>query len=222
MKTILCYGDSITWGYIPGDAGRYPLARRWPSVLQAEIGTGFQVVAEGLRGRYTVHDEPFRPGRNGAALLEPILETHSPVDLLVIFLGTNDVLHHGDMTASDAARGVEVLARIALGSETGPAGQAPRVMLVSPPRMGALSSELAELCHGDPARSAGFSRHYRAVAEARKLFFLDAADIVEPSPVDGVHLEEAGHAALGKAVAGEVLKIFRSQTTASGTGTPAA
>jgi hypothetical protein len=51
-------------------------------------------------------------------LLLPILETHSPVDLLIIFMGTNDVLHHGDMTASDAARGVEVLVRMALASET--------------------------------------------------------------------------------------------------------
>jgi len=222
VKTILCYGDSITWGYIPGDSGRYPLGKRWPSVLQDEIGHEFQVVAEGLRGRYTVHDEPFRPGLNGAALLEPILETHAPVDLLIIFLGTNDVLHHGDMTACDAARGVEVLARIALASETGPAGRAPGVMLVSPPRIRALSSELAELCHGDPARSAGFSRHYRAVAETRKLFFLDAADIVEPSPVDGVHLDETGHAVLGKAIAGEVLKIFQPQSVPADPGFPEA
>jgi len=178
-------------------------------VLQGELGHKFHVIAEGLRGRYTVHDEPFRPGRSGAALLEPILETHSPVDLLIIFLGTNDVLHHGDMTAYDAARGVEVLARLALASETGPANQAPKVLVISPPRIRALSRELAELCHGDPARSAGFSRHYREMADARKLHFLDAAEIVEPSSVDGVHLDETGHALLGRAVAGMVLRIFQ-------------
>jgi len=212
VKTILCYGDSITWGYVPGNLGRYALDRRWPSVLQSEIGYEFHVVAEGLRGRYTVHDEPYRAGRNGASLLQPMLETHSPVDLLIIFLGTNDVLHHAGVSAFDAARGVEVLARIALASETGPSEAAPRVMIISPPRIRTLSNELLELCHGDPSESENFSRYFLQVAEARRLCFLDAAEMVEPSSVDGVHLDEAGHAVLGKAVAREVLKIFGEKT----------
>jgi len=90
-------------------------------------------------------------------------------------------------------------------------------MVISPPRTGTLSRDLAELCHGDPARSAGFSRHYRELADTRKLFFLDAAEIVEPSSVDGAHLDESGHAVLGKAIAGEVLKIFQSQSMQSET-----
>lgn len=208
MTTILCYGDSITWGYIPGNLGRYALEKRWPTVLQEEIGKEFHVVAEGLCGRYTVHDEPYRVGRNGAALLQPILETHSPVDLLIILLGTNDVLHHAGLSAFDAARGAEVLAKIALASETGPSAAAPKVMIISPPRIRTLSSELLELCHGDPSGSENFSRVFRRLAEARKLFFLDAAAVVEPSRVDGVHLDESGLSALGKAVAGEVLTIF--------------
>lgn len=85
-------------------------------------------------------------------------------------MGTNDVLHHGDMTASDAARGVEVLARMALASETGPAERAPGVLIISPPRIRMRSPALAELCHGDPERSAGFSRFYREMADARQRF----------------------------------------------------
>ena len=188
VKTVLCYGDSITWGYIPGNLGRYPLDKRWPSVLQKELGNQFHVVAEGLRGRYTVHDQPFRAGRNGAALLQPILETHSPIDLLIIRLGTNDVLHRADLTAFDAARGVEILARIALASETGPADGAPRVMLIAPPRIRALPDELRELCRGNPSESGHFSRHFREIAARRQLYFLDAAEVAEPGSGDGVHL----------------------------------
>ena len=208
MKTILCYGDSITWGYIPGSAARFPLEKRWTSLLQHKIGDDYHVIAEGLCGRYTVLDEPYRAGRNGAMLLQPILETHSPVDLLILFLGTNDVLHHPGITAFDAARGAEVLARIALTSETGPAGKAPRVLLISPPRIRELSAQLSESCHGNPSCSDDFSRYFGQIADAHNLYFLDSAEHVEPSAVDGVHLDEHGHAVLGKAITGEVMRIF--------------
>ncbi len=212
MRNILCYGDSNTWGYIPGNLGRYPLEKRWPSVLQQVIGNKFYVVAEGLRGRYTVHDEPFRVGRNGAALLQPVLESHAPIDLLIIFLGTNDVLHHADLTAFDAARGVEALIKIAQASETGPSEGPPKLLLISPPRIGSLSDDLNRLCHGDPSKSNEFSSCFREMANSRNLPYLDASKVVEASPVDGVHLDEDGHSVLGKAVAEEVLRIFNTET----------
>ncbi|WP_428357015.1 SGNH/GDSL hydrolase family protein [Methyloprofundus sp.] len=198
MKTILCYGDSNTWGYIPGNNGRYPREKRWPSVLQRMIGAGFYVIEEGLCGRYTVHDEPFRVGRNGAALLQPILETHAPVNLLILFLGTNDLLHHVDITALDAARGIEVLAKIAQSSETGPLGNPPKILIISPPRIRKLSTELSQLCHGEPSKSVDFTQFFREIANERSLFFLDAAEILEPSPLDGVHLDEDAHLVLGR------------------------
>ncbi len=211
MKTILCYGDSITWGYIPGNLGRYPLNLRWPSVLQNELGREYHVVAEGLTGRYTVHEEPFRTGRNGATLLQPILETHAPIDLLIIFLGTNDVLHHAELTAFDAARGVEILGKIALASETGPSNEAPKIMIISPPRIRALSEELSLLCRGHPSNSEEFNRFFREMADTRNFFFLDASEIVEPSTIDGVHLDEEAHALLGKVVATQVISIFNAK-----------
>lgn len=181
-------------------------------VLQEEIGKNFYVVEEGLCGRYTVHDEPYRIGRNGAALLQPILETHAPVYLLILFLGTNDVLHHVDLTAFDTSRGIEVLVKIAESSETGAAEKGPKILLISPPRIRKLSEELLQQCHGDPTKSKGFSKLFRELAKSRKLFFLDAAKIVEPSPVDGVHLDEEGQLLLGKAIGAKVLNIFRGET----------
>ncbi|TIN35521.1 MAG: arylesterase, partial [Mesorhizobium sp.] len=53
MKTILCYGDSLTWGYDAGSLGRLALEDRWPSVLKTALGDGIEVIAEGLNGRTT-------------------------------------------------------------------------------------------------------------------------------------------------------------------------
>jgi len=204
MKTILCYGDSLTWGYIPGDLGRFSREERWPFILQQQLGAEYYVVEEGLSGRYTVFDEPYRQGRNGAALLQPILETHSPVDLLIVLLGTNDVLHQPSVGAFDAARGIEVLIGIAGASGSGPGGGAPQILIVSPPTMSALSSELSKWCHGDPSESARFAEAFAEVAKAKSVHCLDAAAICTVSPVDGVHLDAKGQRLLGLGIAHKI------------------
>lgn len=180
--------------------------------MQKDLGSGYEIITEGLRGRYTVHDEPYRPGRNGAALLQPILESHSPVDLLIIFLGTNDVLHYPALTSADAARGMEVLIKIAQASETGPDDTSPKILIISPPLIGTLSAELQQLCHGDPAHSAKFAESFQKVAEQRGVYFLDSAGVCAPSTIDGVHLDEDGHRRLGQAVGKVVIRMLKSET----------
>jgi lysophospholipase L1-like esterase len=92
MKTVLCYGDSLTWGYDPEGPGRHAHADRWPSVLQAALGPDVTVIAEGLNGRTSAFDDHLGSAdRNGARLLPTVLTTHSPLDLVILFLGANDM-----------------------------------------------------------------------------------------------------------------------------------
>jgi lysophospholipase L1-like esterase len=88
MKTILCYGDSLTWGYNPADATRYPFEQRWPGVLQAELGSEVRVIEEALNGRTAATDSWVQPNRNGRAMLGPLLESHAPLDWVIVMLGT--------------------------------------------------------------------------------------------------------------------------------------
>ncbi|MEN0088480.1 MAG: hypothetical protein AAF737_08615, partial [Pseudomonadota bacterium] len=56
-KTVLAYGDSLTWGFDPDPAGmRHPPHQRWPLVLEAELAGAVRVVEAGLPGRTTCHD----------------------------------------------------------------------------------------------------------------------------------------------------------------------
>ena len=96
MKNILCFGDSNTWGFIPESIlepqpRRHPHDVRWTGVLARELGSGFQIIAEGQNGRTTVHDDPFATARNGKLVLPAILESHKPLDLVVLMIGTNDL-----------------------------------------------------------------------------------------------------------------------------------
>ena len=120
-STILCYGDSNTWGFVPGSEGeRFSWEERWPGVLQGELGADYRVIEEGLSGRTTVLDNPLEPYRNGREYLLPCLQSHQPLDLVVIFLGTNDLGDRYSLPPLDIARGAAQLALLALRSETGP------------------------------------------------------------------------------------------------------
>ncbi len=82
MKTILAFGDSLTWGSDPATGLRHPLEYRWPEVLQRELGGTARVIAEGLGGRTTFYDDHTGPAcRNGAKALQVALASHMPLDL---------------------------------------------------------------------------------------------------------------------------------------------
>ncbi len=95
-KTVLCYGDSLTWGYNAETIGRHAFEDRWPSVLQKALGDQARIIPEGLNGRTTAFDDYLADcDRNGAKVLPTILQTHAPLDLVIIMLGTNDMTAGG-------------------------------------------------------------------------------------------------------------------------------
>jgi lysophospholipase L1-like esterase len=197
---VLCYGDSMSWGIVPGTRLRHAHDKRWTGILQQLLGEGVRVIEECLNGRTTVWDDPFRPGRNGKDLLLPILHSHSPIDLVIIFLGTNDLQSIHGVGAYESSLGAGVLVDIVQGCRAEPMLAASRVLLLAPPRIGKLGVTMAEKFHGAEEKSAQFTRCYARIAEERGCFFLDAAEFIQPSEVDGVHLDELQHRQLAAAL----------------------
>ena len=195
MRTLLCFGDSNTWGYIPGSDGRrFPREARWPVRLQAALGEAWEVIAEGLSGRTATMDSPVAEGRNGLPYLVPCLLSHAPVDLLLIFLGTNDVGERFALPERDVARSVGRLIKVARSAEAGPDGAAPEVLVVCPPPFDGhrLGPHFAEVC-----------------AELNcELLDLDGiASYVELGD-DVEHLDATGHAAVASAVEVRIGRMF--------------
>jgi lysophospholipase L1-like esterase len=201
-RVVLCYGDSNTYGWTVA-CDRLERAKRWPGVLAAELGAGWHVIEEGLGGRTTVLDDPELPYRNGREYLVPCLCSHEPVDLVVLFLGTNDLKTRFAVSAPDIAAGVGALATIALESLA-----QPRVLVLGLPRLGRLT-ELAGEFAGAEEKAAQLPEHLQAVAFALGVAFLDLGELVAYSDADGIHLDEAGHRAIGEAVARTVPTILR-------------
>jgi lysophospholipase L1-like esterase len=120
--TVLCFGDSITWGYNAADGSRFPWEARWPGVLASTLGNGFRVVEEGLSGRTTMSDPPFLDGRSAKAVYPIVLETHSPVDAVLILLGTNDLQPVLRLTVEEIGWGCAGPLRTTALSRFGPGG----------------------------------------------------------------------------------------------------
>jgi lysophospholipase L1-like esterase len=208
MKTILCYGDSNTWGADASTGGRFPREVRWTGVLQRELGAEYYVIEEGLGGRTTVWDDPIEGHKNGKTYLIPCLTSHRPLDLVVLMLGTNDLKHRFSLTAFDIAAGIGTLIDLILTSRSGPDNSAPHVLLLTPPRFGTLSGNMPEMFTGVSEKLPLLSRHYRRVAAQYGCAFLDTTEFLDPSPLDGVHLDAAGHHLLAERVAEQVKIVF--------------
>ena len=209
MTAILCYGDSNTWGYEASTQQRLGRWDRWPGVLQRELGDDVHVVEEGQNGRTTVFDVPFEPDRNGLTYLPVSLQTHAPLDVVVISLGTNDLFLPG-VNAYNAAHGAMKLAQVALTSAAGPADGAPSVLVVVPPPFAPLTGlDLAESPNVE-RESQRFSEAFRDAAAASLEWdgihvpLLDLREHITSSPVDGIHFEVEDHRSIGLAVAAAV------------------
>ena len=217
MHNILCFGDSNTWGYDPTATAtapmpvRHTLEVRWTGAMAADLGPGHRVIEEGQNGRTTVHEDPTAwASRNGRTYLPACLESHKPLDLVILMLGTNDLKTMFGLAPSEIASSVSMLLRIIAQSDVGPGGKAPKTLLVCPPAIGDLSRlpELATKLVGARDKSLHLPAYYSAVAKQHQASFVNAQEIVLPSPVDGIHLDAKEHRALGRALAGEVRKIF--------------
>jgi lysophospholipase L1-like esterase len=210
VKTILCYGDSNTWGYNPRTQDRFSFEQRWTGVLAQQLGPAFRIVEEGLNGRTTVWDDPIEGYKNGKEYLIPCLESHRPIDLVVIMLGTNDLKTRFSVSAYDIGQSAAVLVDIVQKSASGPGGLAPRVLLIAPPVVGKLT-EFAEMFEEAESKSNKFSEYYRRVTELYHCHFLDAARVIVSSDLDGIHFEADQHEMLAKAIAGKVKEIFKNE-----------
>jgi lysophospholipase L1-like esterase len=205
--TILCYGDSNTWGYDPASGKRFPRDVRWTGVMARELGDDFRVIEEGLNGRTTQWDDPISPGRNGLTYLAPCLESHHPLDMVLIMLGTNNLKQRFNLSASDIAESAGALAGIAKRVAMNATGEPPHVLLIAPPAITTLT-DFDEMFAGAEPKSRLFSRYYRVAAGWHGASFFDAGSVIESSPLDGIHFEGEAHRILGQSLANEVRRAF--------------
>lgn len=208
MRTILCFGDSNTWGLAPATGGRYGRDVRWPGVLRRGLGPGYEVIEEGLSGRTTVFDDPLEPHRSGKEYLLPCLQSHAPVDLVILLLGTNDIQARYHVSALEIALGMGALLELIAQSATGPGGDGPDALVLAPPPIGEIPEPWTDSFEGAREKALKLPEHYRNIAQEYQATYVNTAQFVESSATDGLHWEASAHEKLGKALVGYVQELL--------------
>jgi lysophospholipase L1-like esterase len=220
VEHVFVYGDSMSWGIVPGSRRRLPFESRWPGVLEGELrrgGRDVRVTEDCLNGRRTVWEDPFKAGRNGRLGIEQRIEAQSPLDLVILMLGTNDFQAAHQNLAWHSSQGVASIVGAIRTAPIEPGMSVAPILIVAPPPVGVPSGLMGEKFHGAAERGRGAADAYKRVADELGCSFFDGGAVIRTSPVDGVHLDEAEHRALGQAltsVVGTLLPAVAVRATA--------
>lgn len=207
MKQVICFGDSNTWGLIPGTSERYEWGVRWTSLVQDQLkDNDIRIIEEGLCGRTTIFDDVYRENRNGLKTLPLILESHNPIDAVVIMLGTNDCKSHYKPNAYKIGKGLERC--IDKLTEVVPAD---KILVVSPIHLGdeVWKDEYdPEFDENSVVVSKELANEYKRIASVKNTHFLAASDYANPSLIDQEHMDTYGHEKLAQVISESIINFI--------------
>ena len=212
MKNILCFGDSNTWGYDPATQTRFSKDIRWTGVLQQLLGSKYNVIEEGLNGRTTNVNEKqdhgmgyFRPFRSAMDLLSVLIETNSPLDLIIVMLGTNDLKTNFNQSSEMIAKNMRLVCESIIDNDY---FQSKSIILVSPTHINEESPNLLDSFIGTTQASQSFSNSYRKISDDLDLYFLDASESVKTNKIDGLHWDAMQHSDFANSLFNKIKKVY--------------
>jgi len=215
LKTILCYGDSNTWGIDYKSGGRIPFDNRWANIMQRELGSGYLTIEEGLNGRTTAEDDPsdeYAEAKNGRKNLIPCLRSHYPIDLVILMLGTNDLKTRFFSSVDRIAENMGELVTMTRKELKIRQKNTPHILIAAPTPLGSTigKSPFSDVFGGEKAiaPSMELGKAIERKAEELSCHFLDAGRITQPNDLDAVHFTIEGHRILGHAMASKVREIW--------------
>lgn len=209
MRQVLCFGDSNTFGTNP-EGGRHGREERWPGVLQRLLGPEWYVIEEGMGGRTTVWNDPLEPNRCGLAALPIALQSHKPLDLVIVVLGTNDCKAHYNASPRVIAKGAEEICKAIKRFDYGDWAGVPQILLISPIHIdpGVENTGFVSFDASAPEKSRALAPLYRKTAEELGCLFLDGAEYAVPSQTDHLHMDAENHRRFAEAVFKTIREAF--------------
>ena len=205
-KRIVCFGDSNTWGYDPETGTRYGDDIRWTGRLEKKLGGDFRIIEEGQNGRTIANPDPWEWGTKcGMEQILPIVESHMPMEALVIMLGTNDLKSKFHLPVPDIAGSLQNMLK-SVRSHCKYYLGAPdlKILIIAPPAIGNnfKNSPFAEFFDADTViqKSRELPKWYQLVADQFDCEFLDATSEVSGGEADSLHMSPEGHEKLAEMV----------------------
>ena len=191
MKKILCFGDSNTYGFIPQSGLRYDINTRWTGILQTLCNNEFEITEAGCNNRTAFIDNPAGINQTGYKTLPEYLKTNF-FDIIILAIGINDLQRFFNPTLNEFKQGMEKLIQI-----TKNLSPKSKIILICPSKLnlaginnGIFSYQFDKI---SVEKSGKLSPIYKSLAEKYKCHFIDLNNIVEVSPLDGLHFSPKSH-----------------------------
>ncbi|HPF18402.1 MAG TPA: GDSL-type esterase/lipase family protein [Bacillota bacterium] len=212
MYSILCFGDSNTYGMVPLENGRLPYGQRWPGRLAAMLGPEYLIIEEGMIGRTCAIDDDIKPGRNAMEYIYPCLMSHFPLDLIIVMLGTNDVKSRYRLTAGEIQMAMRVLLHKIDDVMRWMSTDA-EILLVAPVPLQENMPPDCELDAASVQKTKELAELYRELAEERNIHFADAAAWVDPrnTQPDACHYDAEGCRQFAEGIHPVILDILKDK-----------
>lgn len=208
---ILCYGDSNSWGWVPGKLGteRFDEHTRWPQVLQKQID-GHQVIEDCLGARTTSFADTREgfPLRNGLETLPISLETHGPIDIVIVMLGTADCKPLFAKTPQQITDGLSRLIETCRSFKPINNIRPSHILVIAPPIIKD-STELASKLYPEcTPKTAELVPLYAELSRCTDCLFLDSNEYVQVDEQEGIHITAESHQQLGATVAKTITPLL--------------
>ncbi|MEW7008234.1 SGNH/GDSL hydrolase family protein [Lentilitoribacter sp. EG35] len=206
MKNVLCFGDSLTWGFDAASGGRHALEDRWPSALADMLSDDIHVIAEGLNGRTTAFDDFTADcDRNGTRILPTLLESHQPLDLVIVLLGTNDLKNMIVGTATSSVSGTKRIISLIKNHAYRDGTNIPEILIVAPPKFSqTANTDIGAMFTDGLAQSSMLPSLLSELADELGCGFYDANSVSKTTPLDGIHMDAKNTKELGRGLAATV------------------
>ena len=210
---VLCFGDSNTWGYVPGSLNpvtdvveRFEFGKRWSGKIQLQSHHRLQIYEEGLSGRTINIDDPEMPARNGLSSIQMLLDTHEPLNLVILFLGMNDCKIRFSQTVVDMLKGYACILDVIENSVAGVDFEsAPEIVMVSYP-LPTHERAFDGGFEGATDKLKSLNQGLKKLANERNYLFFDAEKCIKLSDIDGIHFDENAHNEFAKQLLGFLKK----------------
>ena len=178
--------------------------------MQQALGSDYKVIEEGQNGRTIATEDPAEGEKNGLKYLGPCLESHTPLDYVIVMLGSNDCKRKFAYSSMDIAGEMQIMLEKIQAYNRFRCNDRFKVILVSPPH---IAESMKDSWLGDSfgyENSVKLSKElapwYKQLADMYGCIFVDAAEHVKASDIDGAHMESEDQRKLGKVLADVVLK----------------
>jgi len=206
IKRVLCFGDSNTWGYIPGSGERFEYNKRWTGILANFLAENYSIIEEGLNGRTINNEDPLNPGRNGLKYLLPCLESHKPLDIIILYLGTNDLKYYFSNSIQNISINIQKMIQIIREGQYGYKNKIPDIILLPIPHT--FDNVMPNSSFRDSReKSISLTLEYQNISRIMHCHFLDITTKIKVSKIDGIHLDEENHFKLASLLFEKINKV---------------